>query len=125
MAFSVCIVSVMRIFAFAHSNQKDPTYTTIDTAMWSSIEQSLGIVCTCLPTLRPILLWIWRKCPGSGRPASIPLHIVSKESKNLHRPFRSSPSERRMLQSSEGEPSLKKAISADAYSLHGDKVGEA
>ncbi|PSR80805.1 hypothetical protein BD289DRAFT_340599, partial [Coniella lustricola] len=49
-----CVVSVFRIVAFEKSNQADPTYTTINTAMWSSIEQSLGIMCTCLPTLRPI-----------------------------------------------------------------------
>lgn len=51
---SVCIVSILRITSFNQSNQNDPTYTSIDTAMWSSIEQSVGIVCACLPTLRPL-----------------------------------------------------------------------
>jgi len=32
--------------------------------MWSSIEQSVGIVCACLPTLRPLL-----RC-GNKRPSS-------------------------------------------------------
>ncbi|KAF3762737.1 hypothetical protein M406DRAFT_18111, partial [Cryphonectria parasitica EP155] len=50
----VCVTSILRILAFRTSKQSDPTYTTIDTATWSSVEQSLGIVCACLPTLRPL-----------------------------------------------------------------------
>lgn len=50
----MCVVSILRIVAFDSSNQDDPTYTTINTAMWSSVEQSLGIICACLPTLRPL-----------------------------------------------------------------------
>lgn len=56
---SVCIVSILRIIAFNHSNPKDPTYTTVNTAMWSSIEQSIGIICACLPTLRPLIRRIY------------------------------------------------------------------
>ncbi|KAJ9315305.1 hypothetical protein DTO271D3_4472 [Paecilomyces variotii] len=55
----VCVVSILRIIAFNKSNPKDPTYTTINTAMWSSIEQSVGIVCACLPTLRPLVRRIY------------------------------------------------------------------
>lgn len=51
---SVCVASILRILAFRKSNQADPTYTTIDTAAWSSVEQSLGILCACLPTLGPL-----------------------------------------------------------------------
>ncbi|EYE99210.1 uncharacterized protein EURHEDRAFT_541056 [Aspergillus ruber CBS 135680] len=50
----VCIVSVLRIIAFDFSDANDPMYSTIDTATWSSIEQSVGIICACLPTLRPM-----------------------------------------------------------------------
>ncbi|KAJ4394474.1 hypothetical protein N0V93_003692 [Gnomoniopsis smithogilvyi] len=117
----VCLVSIMRIVAFAHSNQNDPTYTTVDTAMWSSIEQSIGIVCTCLPTLRPLLLWIWKWCPGSSRPTPIPLQAMGKEGRDLQQPPRSSPSERRILQSSE-ELGLKQYSSASGYDHDGHKI---
>lgn len=32
----------------------DVTYTNVDSATWSVIEQSLGITCACLPTLRQL-----------------------------------------------------------------------
>lgn len=35
------------------------TYT--DVAIWTSIEPSVGLVCCCLPTLRPLLREIWQK----------------------------------------------------------------
>ncbi|KAL4897648.1 hypothetical protein BDV59DRAFT_190567 [Aspergillus ambiguus] len=49
----VCITSIVRVIAFDLQNTHDPTYTTVDTAAWSSIEQSVGILCACLPTMRP------------------------------------------------------------------------
>jgi len=52
---SAVLSSVFRIAQFQKSKQVDPTYTTVDSSMWSSIEQSLGIICACLPTLRPLL----------------------------------------------------------------------
>lgn len=63
---SVCIVSILRITAFNKSDPKDPTYTSIDTAMWSSIEQSVGIICACLPALRPL----FRRLYGSSTHSS-------------------------------------------------------
>lgn len=30
------------------------TWSTVETAMWSSIEQAVSILCACLPTLRPL-----------------------------------------------------------------------
>ncbi|KAL2854877.1 hypothetical protein BJY01DRAFT_243527 [Aspergillus pseudoustus] len=54
----VCIVSLLRIVSFSRSNRSDPTFTQIDSSTWSSVEQGVGIVCACLPTLRP-LRWLW------------------------------------------------------------------
>lgn len=47
----------------------DPTYTSIDPSTWSSVEQSVGIICACLPTLRPL---IRRFLGSSGASASSP-----------------------------------------------------
>lgn len=63
---SVCIVSILRIVAFDGSKTDDPLYTTIDTAMWSSVEQSVGIICACLPTLRPLFRRIYDVSHGSS-----------------------------------------------------------
>ncbi|KAJ6067411.1 uncharacterized protein N7446_004448 [Penicillium canescens] len=51
----VCVVSILRIVSFDLSDVNDPTYTSIDPSTWSSVEQSLGIICACLPTLRPLI----------------------------------------------------------------------
>ncbi|KAJ5766595.1 uncharacterized protein N7511_004211 [Penicillium nucicola] len=51
----VCVASVLRLVSFEVANLEDPTYTNVDSSAWSSIEQSLGIICACLPTLRPLI----------------------------------------------------------------------
>ncbi len=51
---SVCIASILRVLAFNADQIADGTYSTVGTVTWSSVEQGLGIVCACLPTLRPL-----------------------------------------------------------------------
>jgi hypothetical protein len=51
-----CIASGFRLAQFQKSRQSDPTYTTVGSITWSIIEQTVGLDCACLPTLRP-LLW--------------------------------------------------------------------
>jgi hypothetical protein len=63
----VCIVSILRIVSFESAVVSDPTYTSIGPATWSSVEQSVGIICACLPTLRPL----FRRLYGASRAASI------------------------------------------------------
>lgn len=50
----VCIASVLRVLAFNADQIADGTFSTVGTVTWSSVEQGLGIVCACLPTLRPL-----------------------------------------------------------------------
>ncbi|KAL4810186.1 hypothetical protein BDV18DRAFT_54216 [Aspergillus unguis] len=50
----VCIVSLLRILSFDSADRTDPTYTQIPSSTWSSVEQGTGIICACLPTLRPL-----------------------------------------------------------------------
>lgn len=33
----------------------DPTYFGVDTLMWTGVEANVGIMCACLPLLRPLL----------------------------------------------------------------------
>jgi hypothetical protein len=53
---SVCIVSILRLQSLvAISNSSDPTYDNPPAATWSSVEINVGIICSCLPLLRPLL----------------------------------------------------------------------
>ena len=49
---------------------KDGTYSTVGTVTWSSIEQGLGIVCACLPTLRPLFGFLYHNRTKSGNTSS-------------------------------------------------------
>lgn len=51
---SVCVASIVRVTTFDQLNIEDPTYTIVTPDIWSATEQSLGITCACLPTLRPL-----------------------------------------------------------------------
>jgi hypothetical protein len=52
---SVCVVSVLRITSFDFPTLDNLTYVGVIPSTWSSVEQSVGIICACLPTLRPLL----------------------------------------------------------------------
>ena len=42
------------MITFNQLKPQDETYTNIEPAIWTVVEQSLGITCACLPTLRPL-----------------------------------------------------------------------
>lgn len=56
---SVCITSIMRITAYKPNQLKDNTYSGVGSMTWSIVEQGIGIVCACLPTLRPLVSCIY------------------------------------------------------------------
>ena len=43
---------VVLIEALAH---EDFTWETVDVVIWAVLEQNIGIICACIPTLRPIM----------------------------------------------------------------------
>lgn len=48
-------MSILRLHSLvAISNSTDPTYDNPPAATWSSIETNVGIICSCLPCLRPL-----------------------------------------------------------------------
>ncbi|KAH9864417.1 hypothetical protein J1614_010351 [Plenodomus biglobosus] len=58
----VCIVSILRLPQIAAiSNSTDPTYDNAPAATWSCVEANVGIICACLPLLRPL---VTRLVPG-------------------------------------------------------------
>ncbi|GLI77199.1 hypothetical protein PoHVEF18_005485 [Penicillium ochrochloron] len=63
----VCVVSVLRITSFDFSTLDNLTYVSVIPSTWSSIEQSVGIICACLPTLRPLLRLLYGSYVNSIR----------------------------------------------------------
>lgn len=45
----------------------NPTYVSVIPSTWSSIEQSVGIICACLPTLRPLVRLLYYSSANSIR----------------------------------------------------------
>lgn len=53
---SACVTSIIRlhsIYTAAHST--DLTWNNIDVVTWSTVEFNTGIICACLPTLKPMI----------------------------------------------------------------------
>ncbi|KAK9859080.1 hypothetical protein MYU51_016067 [Penicillium brevicompactum] len=52
----VCITSIVRLVSLKKiSDSMDPTYDNVGAASWSAIECNTGIICACLPTLKPLI----------------------------------------------------------------------
>lgn len=51
---SACVASVIRVVAFDWVNYNDVTYTIGPGGIWTTVEQSVGIICASLPTTRPL-----------------------------------------------------------------------
>ncbi|KAK4504950.1 hypothetical protein PRZ48_002913 [Zasmidium cellare] len=52
----VCIVTIVRMTTLdTGAKGKDSTYTGSATLKWTAVETNVGIICACLPLLRPIL----------------------------------------------------------------------
>ena len=51
----------MRITSYSPSHLLDNTYYGVYSMIWSGVEQGIGVVCACLPTLRPLVLYIYPK----------------------------------------------------------------
>lgn len=51
----MCIITCIRISAVVAYNPLDGTYSLWQTAVWSQLEPTLGIICACIPLMRPVL----------------------------------------------------------------------
>ena len=56
----------MRIISYSPDHLKDNTYWGVGSMTWSGVEQGIGIICACLPTLRPLLSYIYPKGGNSS-----------------------------------------------------------
>lgn len=61
---SVCFASLYRIITITRLVQSmDISWAKSDVFIWSSVEPSIGIISGCLPTLRPLLMYIINASP--------------------------------------------------------------
>ena len=81
---SVCITSILRVLAYNPNQVKDGTYSTVGTVTWSSVEQGLGIVCACLPTLRPLFGFLYSNRTKSGNTNSSGIGMDTFSGKGTH-----------------------------------------
>ncbi|OQE29505.1 hypothetical protein PENSTE_c002G02241 [Penicillium steckii] len=76
----VCVVSVLRIVSFDFTTLEDVTYVSVNPSTWSSIEQSVGVICACLPTLRPLVRTLYGSSNDTSERGSGSTHNSSQRS---------------------------------------------
>jgi hypothetical protein len=58
----VCFASLYRIVTIVRLTQTmDISWAKSDVFIWSSVEPSVGIISGCLPTLRPLMIYVMRR----------------------------------------------------------------
>ena len=54
--YSGCITSILRLHSlYVIAISKDVTWDNVGAATWSAVELNTGIICACLPTLKPMI----------------------------------------------------------------------
>ncbi|KKA29952.1 hypothetical protein TD95_005299 [Thielaviopsis punctulata] len=62
----VTFVSIIRLATLVHfAHTTNPTWDFFETATYSSLEVEVGIICTCMPCMRLILVRFWPRMFGS------------------------------------------------------------
>ncbi|KAI9850261.1 MAG: hypothetical protein M1838_005944 [Thelocarpon superellum] len=69
---AVCIATVFRIITIREFDPSDMPWTYSDHMVWTIIELSLGVVCACVPTMRPLIRGL-RKTPAAAESSPKPL----------------------------------------------------
>ena len=52
--YSACVASIVRVIVFDQVIEPDVTYTLNPASIWTTVEQSMGVICACLPPCRPL-----------------------------------------------------------------------
>ncbi|PLB50750.1 integral membrane protein [Aspergillus steynii IBT 23096] len=69
----VCFASIYRIVVLFWMDPSDTTYTVYQATLWTHIEPSIGLICSCLPIARGLFPRF--KIPGSRKYATAPYYI--------------------------------------------------
>ncbi|CZR69469.1 related to integral membrane protein PTH11 [Phialocephala subalpina] len=63
----VTVVSIVRLqFLVNLGSSTNPTFDQIDVSIWSTVEINIGIICTCMPSLRLFLVRLFPVLGGSS-----------------------------------------------------------
>ena len=57
---SVCFISVIRLVVLARLSAFDVTWNYVNAAIWSAAEPCMGVIASCIPSLRPLLSLLLR-----------------------------------------------------------------
>ncbi|MCJ1294429.1 hypothetical protein MMC34_005987 [Xylographa carneopallida] len=76
----VCVAAIVRLPLLLSMNQSDLTWTAVEAGLWINTECNLGIVCACLPIMRPLFRavspmvslrsYLWKYSRGTSRTGS-------------------------------------------------------
>ncbi|KAN0090457.1 hypothetical protein V8E51_019036 [Hyaloscypha variabilis] len=92
LGFFTCIISIARVFTLSkvvHTN--DPSWAGMDAAIWSVVEVHSAILCSSLPTLRPLIRRLMPSLLSSHRPSEYGcIRTASKSAYVMQRTFPSS-----------------------------------
>ena len=80
---SVCVASTLRVVAIALAPDGEfKSWGDQPLALWTSIETNVAIICSCLPTLRPLITGLWLKLRRKTG-TQLSLHsLTSKDEEN-------------------------------------------
>ncbi|KAL8788048.1 MAG: hypothetical protein Q9195_007462 [Heterodermia aff. obscurata] len=56
----VCVISVIRLVVLSRLTAFDVTWNYVNAAIWSAAEPSMGVIASCIPSLRPLLSLLLR-----------------------------------------------------------------
>ncbi|KAL2058653.1 hypothetical protein ABVK25_001381 [Lepraria finkii] len=56
----VCIISIIRLIVLSRLYDTDVTWNYVNAAIWSAAEPSMGVIAACIPSLRPLVAFLWR-----------------------------------------------------------------
>ncbi|KAG6354623.1 hypothetical protein INS49_004641 [Diaporthe citri] len=59
----ICIISLLRVFALSQWDPADGTFASVNVLICTILEQTLGVVNSCLPTIKPAILAIAGRKP--------------------------------------------------------------
>lgn len=63
---SVTLVSILRLQSLLHfAKTSNPTWDNLAVSQWSTVEINVGIICTCMPSIRVLLLRLFPKLLGT------------------------------------------------------------
>lgn len=76
----VCFASIYRIVTLFWMHPQDQTWTIFQASLWTHIEPSVGLICSCLPIIRGLFPKL--KLPSSRRKSGMPYYINTALSKS-------------------------------------------